>query len=189
MVSKNIEDAFNTLIKYDGEARKKVKEREEYIDYLNKGISEYIVSLMSSEMNANDSRKINGYYAIISNLERIGDHAINIAEYADDMKKWDLKFSDMVLEELEEMKKQCVAAMDNLRKATADEAGQVLERAVIQEQKIDEMRDKFFKKQMQRLKKGKCKPQSGIVFSEVLTDFERMGDHALNIAQQYKEMN
>ena len=79
--------------------------------------------------------------------------------------------------------------MDNLRKATADEAGQVLERAVIQEQKIDEMRDKFFKKQMQRLKKGKCKPQSGIVFSEVLTDFERMGDHALNIAQQYKEMN
>ena len=189
MVSRNIEDAFNTLIKYDGEARRKVKEREEYIDYLNKGISEYIVSLMSSEMNANDSRKINGYYAIISNLERIGDHAINIAEYADDMKKWDLKFSDMVLEELEEMKKQCVAAMDNLRKATADEAGQVLERAVIQEQKIDDMRDKFFKKQMQRLKKGKCKPQSGIVFSEVLTDFERMGDHALNIAQQYKEMN
>ena len=189
MVSKNIEDAFNTLIKYDGEARKKVKEREEYIDYLNKGISEYIVSLMSSEMNANDSRKINGYYAIISNLERIGDHAINIAEYADDMKKWDLKFSDMVLEELEDMKKQCVAAMDNLHKATADEAGQVLERAIIQEQKIDDMRDKFFKKQMQRLKKGKCKPQSGIVFSEVLTDFERMGDHALNIAQQYKEMN
>ena len=189
MVSKNIEDAFNTLIKYDGEARKKVKEREEYIDYLNKGISEYIVSLMSSEMNANDSRKINGYYAIISNLERIGDHAINIAEYADDMKKWDLKFSDMVLEELEDMKKQCVAAMENLHKATADEAGQVLERAIIQEQKIDDMRDKFFKKQMQRLKKGKCKPQSGIVFSEVLTDFERMGDHALNIAQQYKEMN
>ena len=189
MVSKNIEDAYNTLIKYDSESRKKVKEREEYIDYLNKGISEYIVSLMSSEMNANDSRKINGYYAIISNLERIGDHALNIAEYADDMKKWDLKFSDMVLEELEDMKKQCVAAVDNLRNVASDEAGQVLERAIVQEQKIDDMRDKYFKKQMQRLKKGKCKPQSGIVFSEVLTDFERMGDHALNIAQQYKEMS
>ena len=131
MVSKNIEDAYNTLIKYDSESRKKVKEREEYIDYLNKGISEYIVSLMSSEMNANDSRKINGYYAIISNLERIGDHAINIAEYADDMKKWDLKFSDMVLEELEDMKKQCVAAVDNLRNVASDEAGQVLERAIV----------------------------------------------------------
>ena len=64
----------------------------------------------------------------------------------------------------------------------------VLEQAVTLEQKTDNMRDKYFKKQMQRLKKGKCKPQSGIVFSEILTDFERMGDHVLNIAQEYREM-
>ena len=127
MVGKNISAAFDTLISYDDKLRQKVGEREEYIDYLNKGISEYIVSLMASEMSMDDSRKINGYYSIVSNLERIADHAVNI-------------------------------------------------------------RDKYFKKQMQRLKKGKCKPQSGIVFSEILTDFERMGDHVLNIAQEYKEM-
>ena len=188
MVSKNIGDAFDTLIKYDEKSRQKVEEREEYIDYLNKGISEYIVSLMSGEMNADDSRKINGYYAIISNLERIGDHATNIAEYADDMKKWDLQFSDNVLDELEEMKKQCIASLKNLKNADSGDAQKVLSLAEILEQQTDDMRDKYFKKQMQRLKKGKCKPQSGIVFSEVLTDFERMGDHALNIAQQYKEM-
>ena len=189
MVSKNIGDAFDTLIKYSDKSRKKVEEREEYIDYLNKGISEYIVSLMSGEMNADDSRKINGYYAIITNLERIGDHATNIAEYADDMKKWDLQFSDNVLDELAEMKKQCIASMENIKNVDPAEAGKVLGQAEALEQKTDDMRDKYFKKQMQRLKKGKCKPQSGIVFSEVLTDFERMGDHALNIAQQYKEMN
>lgn len=188
MVSKNIGDAFDTLIKYDEKSRQKVEEREEYIDYLNKGISEYIVSLMSGEMNADDSRKINGYYAIISNLERIGDHATNIAEYADDMKKWDLQFSDNVLEELEEMKKQCIASLENVKNVDPADTGRVLSQAEVLEQKTDDMRDKYFKKQMQRLKKGKCKPQSGIVFSEVLTDFERMGDHALNIAQQYKEM-
>ena len=188
MVSKNIGDAFDTLIKYDEKLRQKVEQREEYIDYLNKGISEYIVSLMSGEMNADDSRKINGYYAIISNLERIGDHATNIAEYADDMKKWDLQFSDNVLDELEEMKKQCIASLKNLKNADSGDAQKVLSQAEILEQQTDDMRDKYFKKQMQRLKKGKCKPQSGIVFSEVLTDFERMGDHALNIAQQYKEM-
>ena len=188
MVSKNIGDAFDTLIKYDEKSRQKVEEREEYIDYLNKGISEYIVSLMSGEMNADDSRKINGYYAIISNLERIGDHATNIAEYADDMKKWDLQCSDNGLDELEEKEKQCIASLTNLKNADSGDAQKVLSQAEILEQQTDDMRDKYFKKQMQRLKKGKCKPQSGIVFSEVLTDFERMGDHALNIAQQYKEM-
>ena len=75
-------------------AKKCLREKNILI-FLNKGISEYIVSLMASEMNMSDSRKINGYYAIISNLERIGDHAVNLAEYGDDMRKWgELIFSD-----------------------------------------------------------------------------------------------
>lgn len=188
MVAKNISDSFDSLVQYDEKLRKKVSEREEYIDFLNKGISEYIVSLMASEMNMSDSRKINGYYAIISNLERIGDHAVNLAEYGDDMRKWEIVFSDTVKEELNEMKAQCIAALDNLKEVTSENVERILSQAVIIEQKTDDMRDKYFKKQMQRLKKGKCKPQSGIVFSEILTDFERMGDHALNIAQQYREM-
>ena len=188
MVAKNIRDSFDSLVQYDEKLRKKVSEREEYIDFLNKGISEYIVSLMASEMNMSDSRKINGYYAIISNLERIGDHAVNLAEYGDDMRKWEIDFSDTVKEELNEMKAQCIAALDNLKEVTSENVERILSQAVIIEQKTDDMRDKYFKKQMQRLKKGKCKPQSGIVFSEILTDFERMGDHALNIAQQYREM-
>lgn len=188
MVAKNISDSFDSLVQYDEKLRKKMSEREEYIDFLNKGISEYIVSLMASEMNMSDSRKINGYYAIISNLERIGDHAVNLAEYGDDMRKWEIDFSDTVKEELNEMKAQCIAALDNLKEVTSENVERILSQAVIIEQKTDDMRDKYFKKQMQRLKKGKCKPQSGIVFSEILTDFERMGDHALNIAQQYREM-
>ena len=86
------------------------------------------------------------------------------------------------------MKAQCIAALDNLKEVTSENVERILSQAVIIEQKTDDMRDKYFKKQMQRLKKGKCKPQSGIVFSEILTDFERMGDHALNIAQQYREI-
>ena len=188
MVSKNIEDAFSILIHYDDRLKKKIVEREEYIDYLNKGISEYIVSLMSSEKSMSDSLQINGYYVIISNLERIGDHAVNLLEYADDMKKWDQEFSENVLEELEEMKQQCISALDNVKDVTPENVEDVLGKAVVMEQKNDDMRDKYFKKQLQRLKKGKCKPQSGIVFSEILTDFERMGDHTLNIAEQYQKM-
>ena len=154
MVAKNISDSFDSLVQYDEKLRKKVSEREEYIDFLNKGISEYIVSLMASEMNMSDSRKINGYYAIISNLERIGDHAVNLAEYGDDMRKWEIDFSDTVKEELNERKAQCIAALDNLKEVTSENVERILSQAVIIEQKTDDMRDKYFKKQMQLLKKG-----------------------------------
>ena len=188
MVAKNINDAYDILIRYDDKARKKVTEREEYIDYLNRGISEYIVSMMGNEKSFSDSKQMNGFYVIISNLERMGDHAVNLAEYADDLKKWELKFSENVLEELDDMKKQCLAALDIIKDVRLEQAGYVLNKASAIEQKIDDTRDKYFKKQMQRLKKGKCKPQTGIIFTEILTDFERLGDHVKNIAQQYDEM-
>ena len=69
------------------------------------------------------------------------------------------------------MKAQCIAALDNLKEVTSENVERILSQAVIIEQKTDDMRDKYFKKQMQRLKKGKCKPQSGIVFSEILDRF------------------
>ena len=86
------------------------------------------------------------------------------------------------------MKKQCLTALDIVKNEEGSDMTQVLFEASAAEQKIDDLRDKYFKKQMQRMKKGKCKPQSGIVFTEMLTDFERMGDHVKNIAQQYKQM-
>ena len=76
-----------------------------------------------------DSRKINGYYAIISNLERIGDHAVNLAEYGDDMRKWEIDFSDTVKEELNEMKAQCIAALDNLKEVTSENVERILSQA------------------------------------------------------------
>lgn len=188
MVEKNIYSAYNVLIKYNEKELKKISERETYIDYLNGEISSYIVSLMANEMSLADSRQINGYYVVISNLERLGDHAVNLAGYARDLKGWDIEFSDTAREELETMKKQCLDALYIVKEVSPGTSDMVLEKASEMEQKIDDTRDKYFKKQMQRLKKGKCKPQTGIVFTEILTDFERMGDHVKNIAEQYVEM-
>lgn len=188
MVEKNILHSYDILTKYSEKEMGKIEERETYIDYLNEEISGYIVSLMANEMSMADSRQINGYYVIISNLERIGDHAVNLAGYARDMKRWDVEFSDTAVQELEIMKKQCLDALEIVRKTETFDAKATVEKASAMEQKIDDTREKYFKKQMQRLKKGKCKPQTGIVFTEILTDFERMGDHVKNIAEQYVEM-
>ena len=73
------------------------------------------------------------------------------------MRKWEIDFSDTVKEELSEMKAQCIATLDNLKEVTSENVERILIHAVIIEQKTDDMRDKCFKKQMQRLKKGKCK--------------------------------
>lgn len=189
MVSKNIEKAYDVLIQYNEKDMERISERETYIDYLNREISEYIVSLISNEKSTEDSKIINGYYAVIGNLERIGDHAMNLAGYAKDLKEWDLSFSEVALEEIEEMKKQSLAALELVKNEEGSDLAKMIFEAGAAEQQIDDLRDKYFKKQMQRMKKGKCKPQSGIIFTEMLTDFERMGDHVKNIAQQYKQMS
>lgn len=187
-VEKNIAHAYDILLKFDEKGLKKIKEREIYVDYLNNEISGYIVSLMSNERSTQDSHQINGYYVITSNLERIGDHAMNLAEYARDLKKWDMDFSDTSKEELQVMKDQCLEALHMIIKPERGQAAAAYEKAAAIEQKIDDTKDKYFKKQLQRLKKGKCKPQTGVVFTEILTDFERIGDHVKNIAGQYVEM-
>ena len=86
------------------------------------------------------------------------------------------------------MKKQCLEALRIINRQEEDVPAVILNQAALMEQKIDDTREKYFKKQMQRLKKGKCRPQTGIVFTEILTDFERIGDHVKNIAEQYVEM-
>ncbi len=188
MVVENIEKAYGILIKYNEKDMNRLSERETYIDYLNREISEYIVSLISNEKSVEDSKIINAYYVIISNLERIGDHAMNLAGYAKDLQKWDLVFSDNALEEIQTMKKQCLEALDIIKDEDGKDVLQMMEAAAKAEQSIDDLKAKYFKEQMQRLKNSKCKPQSGIIFTELLTDFERMGDHVKNIAEQYKMM-
>lgn len=188
MVEKNIGRAYDILVKFSEKELKKIKDREVYVDYLNREISGYIVSLMTNEMSAADSKQINGYYVILSNLERIGDHAMNLAEYAQDIKKWNGEFSEIAQKELEVMKNQCLEAMKIVKEPHEVPAVTMFNEAAAMEQKIDDTREKYFKKQMQRLKKGKCNPQSSIIFTEILTDFERMGDHVKNIAEQYTEM-
>lgn len=188
LVEKNIGHAYDILVKFSEKELKKIKEREVYVDYLNREISGYIVSLMTNEMSASDSKQINGYYVILSNLERIGDHAMNLAEYAQDIKSWNGEFSEIAQKELDVMKTQCLDAMKIVREPIDGPAAAIFSGAATMEQKIDDTREKYFKKQMQRLKKGKCTPQSSVIFTQILTDFERMGDHVKNIAEQYVEM-
>lgn len=188
MVRVNVEESFDSLLKGDISKKEEIEEREEYIDYLNVEISRYIVHVMSSESASRDLQNISGFYTVVGNLERIGDHAMNIAGYAVNLKKWGQSFSEDALFELREMRKVCLHTIDELASFTNGQKIDILEHTAKNEQKIDDMRDNYRDRQVARMQKGTCHADTGIIYSEILTDFERIGDHALNIAQKYNEI-
>lgn len=188
MVRKNTEGCFNAVIKQDYNVVEELEDREQYIDYLNKEISKYIVHLMPTEMTVQDSQKLNAYYRIIGDLERIGDHAINFVDYLENMNEWDIKFSKSAVESLEQMKQLCAETLAGISKENINGRKHVLEVAAKNEQRIDDMQERLLKGQIERMQSGECGAEAGVILSEMLTDFERIGDHALNIAEKYEEM-
>jgi len=179
----NIDLAFQAVLEVKPELLSKAEETETYIDYLNKEISQYISKVISHETNETDSAAVSAYFKITGNIERIGDHAMNICEYSTMMEKKGIHFSEGAKDELREMRDVCLAALDTLA-ADADVSQGWLSSMEKLEQRIDDMTAEFRQSQLDRMKRGSCSDEACILFSELLTDFERIGDHALNIAQE-----
>ena len=187
MVTKNILESFDSVEGGTTKYLASVSQREEYIDYLNKEISSYISSIMSQEENAADAAAISAYYKICGNLERIGDHAMNICEYSKRLDEESLSFSDMAIVEIESMKQSCLQAMEYFR--TMDPISpDTLKQVSDLEEKIDNLTDSYRENQLARMKVKTCSNKTSILYSEMLTDFERIGDHALNIGEALASM-
>lgn len=173
-------DAFLYRKKEDVE---KVDETEEYIDYLNKEISKFISKAIVHERTEKGGQVFSSYYKITSNIERIGDHAVNIAGYSLMLKEKKIQLSENSMKEVEEIKKVCAELMEHLLSENAGSLDEY-ERVAALEQKIDDMTEEFRGEMMGRIQKGICSDEGSILFSEMLTDFERIGDHALNISKE-----
>ena len=159
-----------------------VRNREEYIDYLNKEISKYISRMLVKERNPKDSQYMSALFKVCGNLERIGDHAMNICEYTNMIKEKQITFSKEVMVQIEQMKEVCCDALDLLLDNQANSEN--LHSIESIEQKIDDMTESFRQGQIDRMQTGKCSDEGCVLYSEMLTDFERIGDHILNIGQE-----
>lgn len=188
MVCETVTGSFDAVLHSSSHDKETLEQKEDYIDYLNAEVSRYIVSVMHHEMAAEDSVKISGYYKILGNLERIGDHAMNILGYAVSMKKMNVNFSDQAKNEILIMRDMSLQILEDVAGSNVSDIKTMLEKTSRDEQKIDDIRNENLKQQMERMGKSECIADASIFFSELLTDFERIGDHALNIAEQYHEM-
>ena len=185
MAKENVDRSFDAVKEGKTTLLEEVREREEYIDFLNKEISKYISKTLVNESNPRDSRYISALFKVCGNVERIGDHAMNICEYTKMIERQNISFSSEVKREIDEMKKICDQAIDYLSEI-GQEPGQKEDIKVIEdiEQKIDDMTEDYRQKQLERMQKGTCSEEGCIIYSEMLTDFERIGDHILNIGQE-----
>ena len=171
-----------------------INKNEDIVDYLNKEIAVFISHTISAEMPQNDAETISAMLKVAGNIERIGDHATNFADSARNLITYGVSLSDTALGEVREMHKVCSDALDNIsqRIYVPGDSGEIrgdtsdmLTEMVKAEQLIDDITALFREHQLDRMKDGTCEAEASIIFSEMLTDFERIGDHMLNIAQAY----
>ena len=183
MARSNIDRSFQAVLDGTTQALPKVEQTEDYIDYLNKEISKYITSVMVYEGNKQDSAFVSALFKVSGNLERIGDHAMNICEYTKRMEEKKIRFSPAACQEIEAMRKICLEAMDLVKDLDGMTVDRLSEISAL-EQKVDDMTELYRNNQMQRLQEGTCMDEGCILYSEMLTDFERIGDHILNVGQE-----
>ena len=183
----NVDLCFQAIIDKDLEAVAKADETEETIDLMNKELGRYISKILIHDKTGQDIEAIEEYFRVIGNIERIGDHAVNIGGYVLVMEKNGVTFSEDAQKELHKMKEICQKAMNFLENMD-DDAAKWLSRIAALEQQMDDMTVNYRNNHIERMKQGLCSEQGCILFSELLTDFERMGDHMLNIAQSYAKI-
>ena len=187
LAKENVDLCFQAIIDKDLVAAEKADEAEETIDLMNKELGRYISKILIHDKTGNDIEAIEEYFRVIGNIERIGDHAVNIGGYVYVMDKNDITFSEGAVAELRKMQEVCETAM-NLLVNMDDEPTTWLSKIAALEQQMDDMTVNYRNNHIDRMKQGLCSEQGCILFSELLTDFERMGDHMLNIAQAYAKI-
>ena len=187
IAKKNVSDSFTAFLNCDDGFIPKVEEKEAYVDFLNREISEYISTNMAHESNTQGSRILSAYFKVTSNVERISDHAMNICGYSEWLKEKDVRFSQEVREEILQMQQTCEELLTLLLNENM-EALDELSRVSALEQKMDDMTEDYRNRMMHRIQEGTASGEGSVLYTEMLTDFERIGDHALNIAQEMTEV-
>ena len=183
MARQNVNASFGAVLARDTAPLDRVEQREQYIDFLNREISRYISRLITIETNELGSRVVSSFFAISGNIERIGDHADNLAGYTRLLAEKEIPFSTFAQEEVRQMRDISLRAVSALLSGEAG-GSQWLAQVAQLEQKIDDMTAEFRRAQLIRMRDGVCSDEACILYSELLTDFERIGDHVLNIAQE-----
>lgn len=183
MAKDNVEASFRSVLNRDEEELEQVEKTEEYLDFLNKEISLHVSRLITYETNEKASAVVSSFFTISGNIERIGDHADNLAGYTRMLNKRNISFTGVAHDEISAMRDICLEGINDLLSLNAGNVEWLADVSAL-EQRIDDMTSDYRRNHLERMRDGECSDEACILYSELLTDFERIGDHILNIAQE-----
>ena len=181
---RNLERALESFSKQSEDMAEKVFSEEKSINYIASEIVRFLVMLQAmTEISDTERLEIFRVHEVVSNIERIGDHAENIAEYTLDCKMNDSKFSKDALDDLWDIAEHAKQAYSAAIKVIKGEGHEEEERRLCWENEdmVDKLRDEMKEKHIRRLAKGECDPRSGMIYTDMVVDLERIADHATNL--------
>ena len=164
------------------EKRERVLQTEEVVDYLNHAITDSLVELRAMNLPERDIFRLTKMTQVVSNFERISDHAENIVEFADRAKENRAVISEEAILELREMGETVMQTLNVSMRVFEGERFDLLPEAEALEQKVDDMQEENIAHHIERLMEGRCDPLGGVIFTDMCTDLERCSDQAINIA-------
>ena len=182
LTQESLLDAIALLSDYSDKGLEKVRNLEEIVDRYEDKIGSYLLRLTGQEMTETQNKAVSQYLRAITDLERISDHALNVAERAEEIYEKKIRFSDKGLREMENL----TSAITRIVSLTIDsflgDDAETAYQVEPLEQIIDRICRKMREKHTARLQKGKCTIIGGYVFNDLISDFERVSDHCSNIA-------
>jgi len=186
LAKENLELSAGALIRGDYVNRQKLEKNESYINRIYHGVVAYLIKLASTSLSEHDEKLVGAYHHVISDLERIGDHAENFAEQAAEMEKENVTFSDAANAELLQMYNKVMNMYDLSLHAFEHRDYVVLSRISAIENEVDEMKDDLSVKHIERLNSGDCAVERGTYFFALISALERIADHLINVAYSIK---
>lgn len=182
----NVKRALDAILTGNLDEIEDVYKTEKTINHMEKMLTEYLIKVDNLSLTERQKKVVNHLFYSVSDIERIGDHAENLAEQAEYRTKRKLEFSETGMRDLEEIGgtvlKSFQYAIDSRQTGNMDSVRKVSQ----YEDEVDTLEEELREKHIERLSSGKCEPSSGVVFLDIISNLERISDHAYNLAGYVK---
>ncbi len=182
LASENLNRAMNALITLDEEDIQEVYEVEKNINFLNHAITNYLVKINQTTLPIEDLKSLGALFHVVNDIERIGDHAENVADAARQRRDGNLSISKEAQRELGELLDMVNTIFQYAIEMFAKSDDRHMNDVMLLEDKVDNKERELQQRHVERLARGECTPEAGMIFSDIISGLERVADHATNIA-------